>query len=108
MYPDVLTMLKSMAKYQPEDVARPLAEVIRAAETAQAPRLKKEALAAIEELKRKGPGYRREVTMWGYLGQSAIALGCIGAAIASLTVAGLPCVVGGAVTSAALNYWTAQ
>ena len=45
-YPDILALLKSMAKYQPEDVARPLAEVIQAAETAQAPRLKKDALAA--------------------------------------------------------------
>lgn len=108
MYPDVLLMLKSMAKYQPEDVATPLVEVIKAAETAQAPRLKKDALANIEELKRKGPGYRREMSMWGTIGQGAIAVGCIAAAVVSLTAAGIPCVVGGAVTSAALNYWTAQ
>jgi hypothetical protein len=108
MYPDVLALLKSMAKYQPGDVAGPLAEVIQAAETAQAPRLKKEALAAIDELKRKGPGYKREMTMWGYVGQGAIAVGCIAAAVVSLTAAGIPCVVGGAVTSAALNYWTMQ
>ena len=108
MYPDLLALIKSMAKYQPGDVAGPLAEVIQAAETAQAPRLKKEALAAIEELKRKGPGYKREMTMWGYVGQGAIAVGCIAAAVVSLTAAGIPCVVGGAVTSAALNYWTMQ
>ena len=108
MYPDLLLMLKSMAKYQPEEVAKPLAEVIQAAETTQAPRLKKEALAAIEELKRKGPGYRREMTVWGYVGQGAIAVGCIALAVVSLTAAGIPCVVGGAVTSAAMTYWTAQ
>ena len=108
MYPDILALLKSMAKYQPEDVAGPLAEVIRAAETAQAPRLKKEALAAIEEFKRKGPAYRREMTMWGYVGQATIAGTCIALAVVSLTAAGIPCVVGGAVTSAALNYWTMQ
>ena len=107
-YPDLLLLLKSMAKYQSEEVAKPLGEVIQAAETAQAPRLKKEALAAIDELKRKGPGYRREMTVWGYVGQGAIAVGCIAAAVASLTTLGLPCVVGGAVTSAALNYRTAQ
>jgi hypothetical protein len=108
MYPDLLLLLKSMAKYQHEDVAGPLAEVIRAAETAQAPRLKKEALAAIEEIKRKGPGYKREMTMWGYVGQATIAGTCIALAVVSLTAAGIPCVVGGAVTSAALNYWTMQ
>ena len=107
-YPDLLAMLKLMAKYQPEEVAGPLAEVIQAAETTQAPRLKKQALAAIDEIRRKGPGFRREMTVWGYIGQGAIALGCIGAAVASLTAAGIPCVVGGAVTSAALNYWMAQ
>ena len=82
--------------------------MIQAAETAQAPRLKKQALAAIDELKRKGPGYRREMTVWGYVGQGTIALGCIAAAVVSLTAAGIPCVVGSAVASAALNYWTAQ
>jgi hypothetical protein len=107
-YPDLLLLLKSMAKYQSEEVAKPLAEVIQAAETAQAPRLKKEALTAIDELKRKGPGYRREMTVWGYVGQGAIAATCVALAVVSLTAAGLPCVVGGAVTSAALSYWTAQ
>ena len=106
MYPDILATLKSMAKYQPEDVAGPLAEVIKAAETAQAPRLKKDALASIDELKRKGPGFRREMTVWSFVGQSAIAAGCIAAAVVSFTAAGIPCVVGGAVTSAALNYMT--
>ncbi len=107
MYPDILMLLKTKAKYQPEDVAGPLAEVIQAAETTQAPRLKKDALASIEELKRKGPGYRREMTLWGTVGQGAIAVGCIAAAVVSLTAAGIPCVVGGAVTSAALSYWAA-
>ena len=108
MYPDLLHMLKDKAKYQPEEVAAPLNEVVQAAETAQAPRLKKQAQAAIEELRRKGPGYKREMTVWGTVGQGAIAIGCIAAAVASLTTLGIPCVVGGAVTSAALNYWTAQ
>jgi hypothetical protein len=108
MYPDLLHMLKSMQKYQTEDVAKPLAEVIQAAETTQAPKLKKEALAAIDELKRKGPGYRREMTAWGYVGQGTIAVGCIVMAVMSLTAAGIPCVVGGAVTSAVMTSWTAQ
>jgi hypothetical protein len=108
MYPDLLLLLKSMAKYQTEDVAKPLNEVILAAETTQAPKLKKEALAAIEGLKRKGPGYRREMTAWGYVGQGTIAVGCIVMAVMPLTAAGIPCVVGGAITSAVMTSWTAQ
>ena len=84
MYPDLLLLLKSMTKYQTEEIAKPLAEVIQAAETAQAPRLKKEALAAIDELKRKGPGHRREMTVWGYVGQGTIAVTCITLAVVSL------------------------
>jgi len=37
MYPDLLLLLKWMTKYQTEEIAKPLAEVIQAAETAQAP-----------------------------------------------------------------------
>jgi hypothetical protein len=108
MYPDLLVTLKAMAKYQAEDVAGPLTEVIKAAETSTAPNLKKQAMANIDELKRKGPGYKRDMTVWGHVGQGAIAIGCIAAAVASLTTLGLPCVIGGAVASAALNYYTAQ
>ncbi len=107
-YPDLLAMLKTMKPYQPEATAKVLGDAIAAAETADGPRLRKEALAAIEELKRKGPNSKREIALWGQIGQGALALGCIAAAAASLTTLGLPCVVGGAVVSAGLYYYTAQ
>jgi hypothetical protein len=107
-YPDLLALLKDMAPYQPPEVGKILAEVITSAETMQTTQIRKQQLAAIDDLKRKGPGYRRDVALWGQVGQGAIALGCIALATASLTVAGLPCVIGGAATSAALNYWTSQ
>ena len=45
--------------------------------------------------------------VWGYVGQGTIAVTCI--ARRDVAHGGrLPCVIGGAVTSAALNYWTAQ
>lgn len=107
-YPDLLALLKEMAPYQDEEVRPILAEVIRAADTMQAGDIRKAQLAAIAELKRKGPGYQRDMQLWGYLGQGAIALGCIAAAAVSLTSLGLPCVIGGAVSSAAINYMAAQ
>jgi hypothetical protein len=54
----------------------------------------------------KGPGYRREMTAWGYVGQGTIAVGCIVMAVMSLTSAGIPCVIGGAVASAVMTSWT--
>ena len=107
-YPDLLNMLKEMAPYQDAAVRPILDETIRAAETMEAQTIKKQQLAAIEEIKRKGPGYQRDMKLWGYVGQGAIAIGCIVAASLSLTSLGLPCVIGGAVTSAALNYTAAQ
>jgi hypothetical protein len=107
-YPDLLAMLKEMAPYQEPDVKPVLDEAIRAAETMDAPTIKKAQLAALDELKRKGPGYQRDMKLWGYVGQGAIAVGCIVAATLSLTTLGLPCVIGGAVTSAAIGYASAQ
>ncbi len=70
--------------------------------------IRKEAVGAIEDLKRKGPGSKRDVATAGKIGEGAIALGCLGAAVAGQVALGLPCVVGGAVTSAVLKGWTAR
>jgi hypothetical protein len=71
-------------------------------------RLRKDALASIDDLKRKGPGSKRDASMWGQIGEGALALGCIGAAAAGQIEFGIPCVVGGAVSSAGLHYWDTQ
>lgn len=106
--PELLSMLKNSRANRPKDVARVLDEVVIAAETMETTRLRKQALASIEELKRKGPGYKRDVSTWGQVGQGAIALGCIAAAAAGQIQLGIPCVVGGAASSAALNFWGNQ
>lgn len=102
---ELLKMLKWAAPQQPKEVKPVLADVIEAAETVETIRIRNEAMAAIEELKRKGPGYKRDVSWWATLGQGAISLGCLGAAVAGQVEFGIPCVVGGAVSSAVLNYW---
>jgi hypothetical protein len=104
----LLAMLKAASKNQPKETAKVLAEVVEAAETMETTRLRKDALASIEELKRKGPGYKRDVSTWGKIGTGALALGCIAAAATGQVYMGLPCVLGGAASSAALNYWESQ
>jgi hypothetical protein len=105
---DLLAMIKRASRHQPAAVAPILGEVIEAAETMEGARVRKEALAAIEELKTKGPGYRREVSTWGKVGEGALAIGCIAAAAAGQVEFGLPCVIGGATSSAALQAWDGQ
>jgi len=105
---ELLAMLKRASQHQPKAITPLLAEVIEAAETMDATRVRKEELAAIDELKTKGPGYRREVSLWGKVGEGALAIGCIAAAAAGQVELGLPCVIGGATSSAALSAWDSQ
>ena len=104
--PGLLELLKSELAHQPKEVVAVLKEVIEGADTADIGRIRKEALAAVEELKRKGPGYKRDISFWGQVGEGAISLGCVVAAAMSAAVLGIPCVVGGAATSAAVRYWS--
>jgi hypothetical protein len=85
-----------------------LKEVIEAAETVETARLRADALAAIDELKRRGPGSKRDLSLWAQVGQGAIAVGCIAAAVTGQVEFGIPCVVGGAAASAGLQFWDGQ
>ena len=105
---ELLAILKRAREHQEKPVVAMLDEVIEAAETVDAARLRKKALAEIEELKRKGPGYKRNVSFWGQVGQGALALGCIAAAATGHVELGLPCVIGGGMSSAALSFWDKQ
>ena len=103
---DLLVKVKSAAAQpQPETIKPVLAEIIEAAETVETGKLRNEALAAIDELKRKGPGTKRDISLWGQVGEGALAIGCIAAAVAGQIEFGIPCVVGGVATSAALRIW---
>ena len=102
-----VTLLSTLKRLQPElakAVQPGLSEVIEAAETADTGHIKKEALAALDELKKKGPGSKRDIALWGQVGQTVISAGCLGAALTGQVEFGVPCVVGGAVSSAALRY----
>ena len=100
----LLAMLKRAVKGQAEDVAKVLNDVIDTAENVDTVRMRKESLAAIEELKQKGPNSRRELTGLGQIGQGALAMGCVVAAATGQIELGIPCVVGGAAYSAGLQY----
>ena len=106
--PDLLAMLKRAAKHQRKDIRPILNDVIDAAETVDIARLRRDALASLEDLKRKGPGFKRDVSFWGQVGQGTLALGCIVAAATGHIELGLPCVLGGAMSSVALKFWDQQ
>jgi hypothetical protein len=102
---ELLRLLKKIETIAPERGKPMIAEVIEAAETVDTGRLAKEALAAVDELKKKGPGSKRDLQSWGAAGEAALSMGCLGLAVAGQVEAGIPCVVGGALTTGALRYF---
>ena len=105
---DLRDIMKAEMNTQPAVVRKPLAEVIEAAETFEVKRIKNDALKAIEELKAKGPQSNRDTAWWGQAGQTVLALGCVAASAMGQVEFGIPCVIGGALSSAALKYLAPQ
>ncbi len=101
---DLLTLLKKISGDVDPKLRKPLQEVIEASETLELAKLRKDALASIDELKAKGPENLRNYNWWGQAGQTVFALGCVAAGALGQAEVGIPCVVGGAASTAALKY----
>jgi hypothetical protein len=93
---------------QPAAIKAPLAEVIEAADTVQLAAVRKDALAAVEELKATGSDARRNLDFWGQVGVGAISLGCVSAVALGQVAAGIPCVIGGSASQGLLSFWEKQ
>jgi hypothetical protein len=100
--------LRSELPNQPDAVKAPLKEVIQAADTVELGAVRKDALAAVEELKTKGSDSRRNLDFWGQVGVGALALGCVSAAALGQVEIGIPCVIGGSASQGLLSFWEKQ
>ena len=85
----------------PEMVREALKEIVVAAETFETGKIRKEALAAIEDLKRKGPQPNNKWATAASWGSTAIAVGCVVAGALGQVQIGIPCIVTGAMSTAA-------
>ncbi len=103
---ELLAMLEWAVKSQPKEIAGVLKDVIETAATVDTVHMRQESLAAIEELKEKGPESKRALSGWGQVGQGALSMGCVVAAATGQIELGLPCVLGGAAYTASLQYAT--
>ncbi|MET0430977.1 MAG: hypothetical protein ABWZ86_00760, partial [Hyphomicrobium sp.] len=101
---DLLTMLKKISSDADPKIQKPLGEVIDAAETLELSKLRKDALASIDDMNKKGSESLRNYNWWGQAGQTVLALGCVAAGALGQVEFGIPCVVGGAASTAALKY----
>jgi hypothetical protein len=103
---ELLDTLKSAMNQEREtrETRAVLQEAIDAAETFEFARVRKDAMAAIDQLKMKGPASSRNTQWWGMAGQTVLALGCVAASALGQVQVGIPCVVGGALSGAALKW----
>jgi hypothetical protein len=101
----ILSSIKTVRARADKQLGPMLDEAIFAAETTETAKLHDDAAKAIEELRTKGPSNSRKVAWWGKTGEGAISLGCVVAAVTGQVELGIPCVIGGAVASAALRYF---
>ena len=105
---ELLDMMKLAMTHEPKKNAVILKELIEAVETYETGKIRKDAVAAIEQLKAKGPASVRNTAWWGQAGQTALALGCVvGSALGNAAI-GVPCVIGGAASTAVLKSVTPQ
>lgn len=105
---ELLAILKRLATQQGKGTAKPLADVIEAAETYETGKIRRDAVAAINDLKLKGSSTKRNVSFWGQVGTTALALGCVAASVMGQVQLGIPCVVGGATATAGLKLFTLE
>jgi hypothetical protein len=104
---ELLDLLRSEFSHQPKAIAEPLQQVITAAESYETTKIRKDALAAIEELKRTGPPKESTWTQWGMqAAPTVLAVGCVAASAAGQVEVGVPCLVGGALSNAVSKLWT--
>jgi hypothetical protein len=105
---ELLRILKGEIVQRPKPVREPLEEVIEAAETFETTKIRKQAMAALEELKTKGPQSTRNAHWWAQAGSTVFALGCVAASAMGQVQFGIPCVVGGPLGTAAARYLLPQ
>lgn len=106
---DLRDLFRFEAEHQPKEVAAELKDIILAAEMFETSRIRKEALAKIDELKVKGPVKQKTWWQWAAnAAPTAVGLACVAASAAGQVEFGIPCIVTGVATSAGSKYLNGQ
>ena len=101
----LLDLCRQEIEVMPKDKRQPLYDVIRAAQSFETEAIREAALKAVEQLKRNPNGQARKWYSAANIGQTVLALGCVVASATGHAELGVPCVITGALSSAALKLW---
>ena len=88
---------------QPEEVAKPLKDVIEAAEIFESEKIRKDQFGAIENAQRQQLASEAGMSKGATAGSIAIATGCVAASALGQAYIAIPCVIGGALYSGAMK-----
>lgn len=102
----LLDWLREAGTGKSKEVAAQLREVVVATESFEVSKLRRDALAAIDDARRRAPAAKP--TAWTTAVGAAptvIGLACVAASVAGQVALGIPCVVSGALSTAAAKHW---
>ena len=99
----LLALYRAEYARQPEDIAKPLKDVIDAAEIFESEKIRKDQFGAIEDAQKQQLTNEAGMTKGATAGSIAIATGCVAASALGQAYIALPCVLGGALYTGAVK-----
>jgi hypothetical protein len=100
---ELLSLYRAEYDRQPEDVAKPLKDVIEAAEIFESEKIRKDQFGAIEDAQKAQMTNEAGMSKGATAGSIAIATGCVAASALGQAYIALPCVLGGALYTGAVK-----
>jgi hypothetical protein len=99
----LLSLYRAEYERQPEEIAKPLKDVIEAAEIFESEKIRKDQFGAIEDAQKQQMTNEAGMTKGATAGSIAIATGCVAATALGQAYIALPCVLGGALYTGAVK-----
>ncbi|HSD93479.1 MAG TPA: hypothetical protein VLB11_10695 [Methyloceanibacter sp.] len=100
---ELINLYRAEYERQPKEVAKPLKDVIEAAEIFESEKIRKDQFGAIEDAQRAKMSSEAGMTKGATAGSIAIATGCVAASALGQAYIALPCVLGGALYTGAVK-----
>ena len=100
---DLLNLYRAEYAHQPPEIAKPLKDVIEAAEIFESEKVRKDQFGAIEDAQKQQMSNEAGMTKGATAGSIAIATGCVAASALGQAYIALPCVIGGALYTGAVK-----
>jgi hypothetical protein len=100
---DLLSLYRAEYEHQPKEIARPLRDVIVAAEAFESEKIRKDQFGAIEDAQKLKATNEAGMSKAATAGSIAIATGCVAASALGQIYIAVPCVIGGALYTGAMK-----